>query len=318
MAKKLTVALIYDFDGTLSPGNMQEYDFIPADRQKQPRVLGGEQPDRHASRTATRSSPTCTGCCTKPRIRASRCGANRSPARDRTSGLYEGVREWFPRINAYAAAKGIQLHHYINSSGLREMIEGTPIARQFKKIYASSFFYDVDGVAYWPAVAVNYTNKTQFIFKINKGIESVYDSERINEFIEEEKRPVQFRHMIYFGDGTTDIPCMKLVKQQGGHSIAVYNPRSRQKKADDGTADPRQPRELHLRGGLQPRQGDRHAGAHDHRQDPCGRPAQQILQKDRAMTEHEELKRNRRILLGVFIVLFIAVVLIGFIGHYTK
>ena len=85
-------------------------------------------------------------------------------------------------------------------------------------------------MAYWPAVAVNYTNKTQFIFKINKGIESVYDSERINEFIEEEKRPVQFRHMIYFGDGTTDIPCMKLVKQQGGHSIAVYNPRSRQKR----------------------------------------------------------------------------------------
>ena len=100
------------------------------------------------------------------------------------------------------------------------------LAHEFRKIYACSFLYDVDGLAYWPAVAVNYTNKTQFIFKINKGIESVYDSHRINEYIEEEERPVPFRRMIYFGDGTTDIPCMRLVKQQGGHSIAVYNPSS--------------------------------------------------------------------------------------------
>ena len=129
-------------------------------------------------------------------------------------------------MEARAAAAVLQ------EEGLREMIEGTPIAKEFRKIYACSFLYDIDGVAYWPAVAVNYTNKTQFIFKINKGIESVYDSRRINEYIEEEQRPVQFRHMIYFGDGTTDIPCMKLVKQQGGHSIAVYNPRSRQKRME--------------------------------------------------------------------------------------
>ena len=141
-------------------------------------------------------------------------------------GLYDGVREWFSRINAYGVSKGLEIQHFINSSGLREMIEGTPIAHEFRKIYACSFLYDVDGVAYWPAVAVNYTNKTQFIFKINKGIESVYDSHRINEYIEEEERPVPFRRMIYFGDGTTDIPCMRLVKQQGGHSIAVYNPAS--------------------------------------------------------------------------------------------
>lgn len=231
MAKKLVVALIYDFDGTLSPGNMQEYDFIPAigksnhefweksnltalEQDGDP-ILAYMYQMLHEAQSAGKSLR---------RESFAQSGQNIE--------LYEGVKEWFPRINAYAAERGIKLHHYINSSGLREMIEGTPIAKEFRKIYACSFFYNVDGVAYWPAVAVNYTNKTQFIFKINKGIESVYDSVRINEFIEEEKRPVQFRHMIYFGDGTTDIPCMKLVKQQGGHSIAVYNPRSRQKRQE--------------------------------------------------------------------------------------
>ena len=141
--------------------------------------------------------------------------------------LYKGVREWFARINAYGAARGIRILHYINSSGLKEIIEGTEIAHEFRRIYACSFLYDIDGVAYWPAVAVNYTNKTQFIFKINKGVESVFDSKLVNQYIEEDKRPVPFRRMIYVGDGTTDIPCMRLVKNSGGHSIAVYNPEIR-------------------------------------------------------------------------------------------
>ncbi|MBQ8307586.1 MAG: haloacid dehalogenase-like hydrolase, partial [Alistipes sp.] len=138
--------------------------------------------------------------------------------------LYNGVKEWFGRLNQYAAERGIELVHYINSSGLKEIIEGTSIAHEFRKIYACSFLYDIDGIAYWPAVAVNYTNKTQFIFKINKGVESVYDSKRVNAYIDEDKRPVPFKRMIYVGDGTTDIPCMRLVKNFGGHSIAVYNP----------------------------------------------------------------------------------------------
>ena len=138
--------------------------------------------------------------------------------------LYKGVKEWFARINAYGAAHGIRILHYINSSGMKEIIEGTQIAHEFRKIYACSFLYDVDGIAYWPAVAVNYTNKTQFIFKINKGVESVFDSKMVNRYIPENERPVPFKHMIYVGDGTTDIPCMRLVKNSGGHSIAVYNP----------------------------------------------------------------------------------------------
>ena len=142
----------------------------------------------------------------------------------RRVALYRGVREWFARINDYGARRGMHIVHYINSSGLKEIIEGTEIAGEFRKIYACSFLYDVDGIAYWPAVAVNYTNKTQFIFKINKGVESVSDSKEVNRYVPEEERPVPFRRMIYVGDGTTDIPCMRLVKSSGGHSIAVYNP----------------------------------------------------------------------------------------------
>ena len=125
-------------------------------------------------------------------------------------------------INSYGKSIGLDVKHYINSSGLKEMIEGTSIAHEFENIYACSFLYDVNGVAYWPAVAVDYTAKTQFLFKINKGIKEVSDTKKINEYVLEKDRPVPFERMIYFGDGETDIPCMKMVKEHGGHSIAVY------------------------------------------------------------------------------------------------
>ena len=149
--------------------------------------------------------------------------------------LYPGVLEWFDRINAYGEEQGVRVVHYINSSGLKEIIEGTPIADKFRKIYACSFLYNVDGIAYWPGVAVNYTNKTQFIFKINKGVESVYDTKQVNQYMEEKQRPVPFSRMIYVGDGTTDIPCMRLVKNFGGHSIAVYNPKDEAKRGEMNT-----------------------------------------------------------------------------------
>lgn len=229
MNAPLTVAMVYDFDGTLSPGNMQEYDFIPA-------VGKSNKEFWQESNEIAREQDADPILAYMYRMLHAAGSAGKSLQREAfiRSGehiqLYAGVKEWFGRINAAAAERGITLHHYINSSGIKEMIEGTSIAHEFKKIYACSFLYNVDGVAYWPAVAVNYTNKTQFIFKINKGIEEVYESKRINEFVAEEDRPVQFRHIIYFGDGTTDIPCMKLVKQQGGHSIAVYNPQSKEEK----------------------------------------------------------------------------------------
>ena len=223
---KFTIALIYDFDGTLAAGNMQEYDFIPAVGKSnfefwdEANHLAEEQ---DADQILTYMALMIRSAQAK--------GLSLRREAFQESGkkvvFYDGVLEWFARINKYGEERGIRILHYINSSGLTEIIEGTEIAHEFRKIYACSFLYDVDGIAYWPAVAVNYTNKTQFIFKINKGVESVFDSTQVNRYIPEDDRPVPFKHMIYVGDGTTDIPCMRLVKNFGGHSIAVFNPAQR-------------------------------------------------------------------------------------------
>lgn len=223
MEQMVTAALIYDFDGTLAPGNMQEYDFIPA-------IGKSNKEFWHDSNELARLQDADMTLTYMARMiqEARSTGLSLKREAFQESGrritLYDGVKEWFGRINAYAAERGVRMLHYINSSGIKEIIEGTCIAHEFRNIYACSFLYDVDGIAYWPAVAVNYTNKTQFIFKINKGVESVFDATLVNRYIEENKRPVPFKRMIYVGDGTTDIPCMRLVKNFGGHSIAVYNP----------------------------------------------------------------------------------------------
>ena len=234
MSNRPTVALIYDFDGTLSPGNMQEYDFIPA--------VGKSNREFWHEANSLAEEQDADGILTYmakmiQEARSKNLSLRREAFQEsgRRIRLYEGVKEWFSRINAYGAERGLKVLHYINSSGLTEIIEGTEIAHEFSKIYACKFLYDVDGIAYWPGVAVNYTNKTQFIFKINKGVESVYDSTLVNRFIEEKDRPVPFQNMIYVGDGTTDIPCMRLVKNFGGHSIAVYNPQDKGARKDMAT-----------------------------------------------------------------------------------
>ena len=223
MKPRFTIALIYDFDGTLAPGNMQEYDFIPA-VGKSNREFWYEANSLAEQQDADMVLTYMAKMIQEAKSKNLSLRREAFQESGRRVSLYPGVREWFGRINCYAAERGIEILHYINSSGLKEIIEGTEIAGEFRKIYACSFLYDVDGIAYWPAVAVNYTNKTQFIFKINKGVESVFDSKQVNRYIPEAERPVPFRQMIYVGDGTTDIPCMRLVKNFGGHSIAVYNP----------------------------------------------------------------------------------------------
>lgn len=222
--ENLRIAIVYDFDGTLSPGNMQEYDFIPAVGKKNEEFWAESEKLCHAQD----GDPILAYMYNMFRYAKS---CNLSLRRDAfiESGkkvkLFNGVQEWFSIINEYGRERGVTIEHYINSSGIKEMIEGTSIAHEFRRIYACSFFYDVDGVAFWPSVVVNYTTKTQFLFKINKGIDSVADNVEVNRFIPEEKRRIPFSNMIYIGDGTTDIPSMRLVKQMGGYSIAVYDPK---------------------------------------------------------------------------------------------
>ena len=231
---KFTIALIYDFDGTLAAGNMQEYDFIPAVGKSNFEFWD------EANRLAEEQDADQILTYMALMIRSAQAkGLSLRREAFQESGkrveLFPGVLEWFDRINKYGEERGVRVLHYINSSGMKEIIEGTPIADKFRKIYACSFLYNVDGIAYWPGVAVNYTNKTQFIFKINKGVESVYDTKQVNQYMEEKERPVPFSRMIYVGDGTTDIPCMRLVKNFGGHSIAVYNPKDEAKRGEMNT-----------------------------------------------------------------------------------
>ena len=231
---KFTIALIYDFDGTLAAGNMQEYNFIPAIGKSNKEfwsqandLAEAQDADQILTYMALMIHEAQAKGISLRREAFQECG--------RDVVLYPGVLEWFDRINSYGEQRGVKILHYINSSGLKEIIEGTAIADKFQKIYACSFLYNVDGIAYWPAVAVNYTNKTQFIFKINKGVESVYDTKQVNKYMEEKSRPVPFSRMIYVGDGTTDIPCMRLVKNFGGYSVAVYNPKDKAKRAEMNT-----------------------------------------------------------------------------------
>ena len=220
MEKRPILAIMYDFDHTLSPRDMQEYGFIPD--------LGMEADAFwHKCVTAMKQNQMDQILAYMYMMLEEAKGkliVNRSMLRalGKDVQLFDGVSDWFARVNDYAESKGLVPEHYIISSGLKEIIEGTPIAKEFKEIYAASFCYDEHGVACWPAMAVNYTSKTQFLFRVNKGVLDVTEHRALNEFMPEEKRRVPFSNMIYIGDGLTDVPSMKLTKLNGGHSIAVW------------------------------------------------------------------------------------------------
>lgn len=229
MRRKPIVALIYDFDGTLSPGNMQEFGFIQA-IGKTPEefwtLSDGIAKGQDASNITAYMKMMCDEA-RKNGIKLKRAELKKFGAHIQ---LYDGVRGWFKAVNEYGDSIGVHVEHYINSSGLKEIIEGSPIAKEFKHIYASSYIYDEKGEAEWPGIVVDYTAKTQFIFKINKGIFSSRDSKRVNDKVAEDKKRIPFQNMIYFGDGDTDVPCMKIVTMFGGHAIAVYNPQDEGRK----------------------------------------------------------------------------------------
>ena len=230
MKRKPIVALIYDFDGTLSPGNMQEFGFIQA-VGKTPREFWTMSDGLAAGQDAS----NVLSYMKMMRDEATRNGIHLRREDFRRFGkdieLFDGVKEWFSLVNEYGKSRGVRIEHYINSSGLKEIIEGSPIASEFKHIVAGSYIYNEDGEAVWPGIAVDYTAKTQFIFKISKGIFSAHDNKRVNDSVAEDTKRIPYPQMIYFGDGETDIPCMKIVSMFGGHSVAVYDPKNQKKKA---------------------------------------------------------------------------------------
>lgn len=215
------VALMYDFDGTLSPANMQEYDFMNAIGLKEKNTFWDD-----AYKLAKQQDASSILSYMKLMVDKAKAGGlsiRRQQFVEFGKGieLYQGVEDWFPMINEEGRKMGVNVEHYIISSGLKELIEGTSIAKYFKQIYACSFMYENDE-AIWPAVAVDFTSKTQFIFMINKGIYEIYENSKINDSMPDEGRPVPFQNMIYLGDGETDIPSMRIIKSEGGHSIAIF------------------------------------------------------------------------------------------------
>lgn len=230
MKKKPIIALIYDFDGTLSPGNMQEFGFIQAVGKT------AEEFWRMSDNIAIGQDASNVLAYMKLMFDEAKRNGIELRKEDfcrfgKHIQLFEGVREWFGRVNEYGRQHGAIIEHYINSSGLKEIIEGSPIAGEFKHIFAGSFIYDDKGEAVWPGIAVDYTGKTQYLFKINKGIFSARDNKLVNASTSDDKKRIPFSNMIYFGDGDTDVPCMKIVGMFGGQSIAVYNPADERKKA---------------------------------------------------------------------------------------
>lgn len=215
------VAIAYDFDGTLAPGNMQEHVFLPK--------LGVEPAQFWAEANALAVAQQGDRILTYMHRMLEWARFKHLPVRRQDwiaqgagISLFPGVEDWFDRINAASTARGLAVEHYVISSGLRELIEGTAIRRHFRAVFASGFLYDGSDVAIAPAIAVNYTTKTQYLFRINKDALDLADDTAVNAYRPQDQRRVPFANMIFIGDGDTDIPCFRTVKEQGGHSIAVH------------------------------------------------------------------------------------------------
>ncbi len=219
-----TIALVYDFDGTLSPQPMQEYTVLPK--------IGVEPAqfwamvDEDARKTASDKMLVYMRHILEA-LEREKVDVKRADfaAMARSIEYFPGVTTWFSRINAYVKRRSrgqVALRHYLVSAGQREILDGVSIRKHFARIYASEYHFNHHGVATFPKFLVTDTLKTQFLFRINKGIEDVTES--INEHMPEADRPIPFPNIVYLGDGMTDVPSMALTKKNGGHSVAVFNP----------------------------------------------------------------------------------------------
>lgn len=230
---KKTIALVYDFDGTLSPKPMQEYAFLPK-IGIDPAAFWAEC-GRIAK--AERADPLITYMhlmYKKAKEKGVRIDRGDLVAQGASVELYPGVEDWFDAIRDYVAirseSQGVTLRHYLVSSGLVEIVEGTSIYPHFHNVFASEYWFEAYDLPY-PKRVITDTGKTQYLFRINKGIEDL--SESINSHMPEDARPIPFSNMIYFGDGDTDVPSMALMRKNGGHAIAVHPPgKSRAKCVD--------------------------------------------------------------------------------------
>ncbi|MDP2813284.1 MAG: HAD family hydrolase [Erysipelotrichaceae bacterium] len=218
------VVFLYDFDKTLSPKDMQEYGFIESLGIFDPAEFWKLVDETAKKYSMDRILAYMYLMIHESKKRGITIKKEHFVEFGKDIELFEGVPGWFERISAYGKSQRLEIEHVIVSSGLKPMIEATSIAQNFSQIYACDFVYDENNAAIWPAMAINYTTKTQFLFRINKGVRNVTDDVALNSLLPSNMRPVPFDHMIYFGDGLTDVPSMKLVTEAGGFAVAVFNP----------------------------------------------------------------------------------------------
>ena len=219
MNKKPIVAILYDFDSTLSKSDMQNFGFIPALGMTPAEFWG-----------ATTKFSEDTGCertlsylymmVKLTKQKGIKMDKQWLAKMGQNIEFFPGVLTWFKRINDYGREAGVRVEHYLVSSGNKEIVEGSAIAKEFKVLYACEFLYDEQGNPTWPKLAINYTQKTQYFFRISKGVYDATDDIGVNE--KKPERRIPYSNMIYIGDGMTDIPAMIIVKNNGGKSIAVY------------------------------------------------------------------------------------------------
>lgn len=229
MRKKPTIALMYDFDKTLCDQDMQNYAFIPN--------LGMTSEEFWGEVESFRKKNYMEGILGYMYYSMFQCKKKGIPftkeyLQETGKGIrfYKGVQNWFERINQYGESLGVNIEHYVISSGIKDIVDGCAIKDKFKKIFACQYYFDEDGNAVWPKIAINYTQKTQYVFRISKGIYDETDNKGVNDKMGD--RVIPYQNMIYFGDGITDIPCMTLIKKQGGVSIAVYQKGQKNKVTD--------------------------------------------------------------------------------------
>ena len=215
------VAIMYDFDRTLCTKDMQDYSFIPS--------LGMTESEfwQYSNSLGQREHMDSILAYMYAMVKISKdknIPLLRQNLVDMGNNveLFKGVEGWFDRITEFGKDNGMQVEHYVISSGMKEIIEGTPISKCFKSIFACEFLYDENGNGVWPKTDVNYTNKTQFVYRINKGVLDVANDNDLNRSMPDDSKRVPFCNMIYIGDGLSDVPCMKMMKAYGGYSIAVY------------------------------------------------------------------------------------------------
>ena len=216
--KKPIVAIMYDFDKTLSTMDMQNYSFIPR-LGLTPKEFWGETSEYTEKYGVERILAYMYMMIKEANEKGIKLTREFLQDCGKDIEFFEGVDTWFSRINKYGEEHGVQVEHYLVSSGTKEIVEGCKIYKEFKEVYGCEFFYK-DGVAVWPKLAINYTQKTQYFFRIAKGATNVTDDDGVNQKTQELRVP--YENIVYLGDGMTDIACMTLVKKNAGTSIAIY------------------------------------------------------------------------------------------------